>query len=210
MAPHVQPELHLFEVYDIGNDGDDDLSHHYLPNFKQLQLGFQMSQRGTKKKENHLNTISKMMGTLVQVQLYTFSYRKALFRPQIMPKIADWGVKTAKIAKSKNMLGPKRQHFQNPTDKISSEQLRKVEKIKPFSHSRASKKNIKKGHKTSIFLVLGNLTHIYFSRSSPSLSPTAATSLFLLLLSGSPARLCRKLSLILAASFYQRLLFLTL
>ena len=118
----------------------DDLSHHYLPNFKQLQLGFQMSQRGTKKKENHLNTISKMMGTLVQVQLYTFSYRKALFRPQIMPKIADWGVKTAKIAKSKNMLGPKRQHFQNPTDKISSEQLRKVEKIKPFSHSRASKK----------------------------------------------------------------------
>ena len=63
------------------------------------------------KKENHLNTISKMMGTLVQVQLYTFSYRKALFRPQIMPKIADWGVKTAKIAKSKNMLGPKRQHF---------------------------------------------------------------------------------------------------
>ena len=63
------------------------------------------------KKKNHLNTISKMMGTLVQVQLYTFSYRKALFRPQIMPKIADWGVKTAKIAKSKNMLGPKRQHF---------------------------------------------------------------------------------------------------
>ena len=92
------------------------------------------------KKENHLDTISKMMGTLVQVQLYTFSYRKALFRPQIMPKIADWGVKTAQIAKSKNMLGPKRQNFQNPTDKISSEQLRKVEKIKPFSHSRASKK----------------------------------------------------------------------
>ena len=30
----------MFEVDDIGNDGDDDLSHHYLPNFKQLKLGF--------------------------------------------------------------------------------------------------------------------------------------------------------------------------
>ena len=29
--------------------------------------------RNPPKKENHLNTISKMMGTLVQVQLYTFS-----------------------------------------------------------------------------------------------------------------------------------------
>ena len=43
------------------------------------------------KKENHLNTISKMMGTLVHVQLHTFSYRKAVIRPQNMPKTADWG-----------------------------------------------------------------------------------------------------------------------
>ena len=42
-------------------------------------------------KENHLNTISKMMGTLVHLQLYTFSYRKAVIRPQNMPKTADWG-----------------------------------------------------------------------------------------------------------------------
>ena len=42
-------------------------------------------------KENHLNTISKMMGTLVHLQLYTFSYRKAVFRPQNIPKTADWG-----------------------------------------------------------------------------------------------------------------------
>ena len=28
---HLEPELELFEVWD---DGDDDLSHHYLPNFK--------------------------------------------------------------------------------------------------------------------------------------------------------------------------------
>ena len=43
------------------------------------------------KKENHLNTISKMMGTIAQAQLYTFSSRKALYRPQKLPKIADWG-----------------------------------------------------------------------------------------------------------------------
>ena len=38
----------LFEVDDIGYDGDDDLSYHYLPNFKQLLLGFWLSERGTK------------------------------------------------------------------------------------------------------------------------------------------------------------------
>ena len=32
-------------------------------------------------KENHLHIISKMMGTLVHVQLYTFSYRKPVIRP---------------------------------------------------------------------------------------------------------------------------------
>ena len=34
--------------------------------------------RETEKKKNHLNTISKIMGTLVQPQLCTFSYREAL------------------------------------------------------------------------------------------------------------------------------------
>ena len=33
---HLQPELQLFEVDDIGDDSDDD----YLPNFKPLMLGF--------------------------------------------------------------------------------------------------------------------------------------------------------------------------
>ena len=31
---HLEPKLVLFEVNDIGDDGDDDLWHHYLPNFK--------------------------------------------------------------------------------------------------------------------------------------------------------------------------------
>ena len=37
---HLEPDLELFEVDAIGEDGDDDLSYHYLPNFKQLLLGF--------------------------------------------------------------------------------------------------------------------------------------------------------------------------
>ena len=28
---HLEPELGLFEVDDIGDDGDDDLWYHYLP-----------------------------------------------------------------------------------------------------------------------------------------------------------------------------------
>ena len=48
-------------------------------------------QEDNQKKENHLNTISKIMGTLVQVQLYTYIYRKAVIQPQNMPKSADWG-----------------------------------------------------------------------------------------------------------------------
>ena len=31
---HLEPGLELFVVDDIGDDGDDDLSHHYLPNFE--------------------------------------------------------------------------------------------------------------------------------------------------------------------------------
>ena len=48
-------------------------------------------QEDNQKKENHLNTISKIMGTLVQVQLYTYSYGKAVVQPQNVPKSADWG-----------------------------------------------------------------------------------------------------------------------
>ena len=29
---HLEPELELFEVEDIGDDGVDNLSYHYLPN----------------------------------------------------------------------------------------------------------------------------------------------------------------------------------
>ena len=34
---HLEPELELFEVDDIGDDGDDDLWQSYLPNFKTAQ-----------------------------------------------------------------------------------------------------------------------------------------------------------------------------
>ena len=38
------------------------------------------------------------------------------------------------------MLGPKLKYLQTGTDIISSEQLRKLKKIKPFGHSKAPKK----------------------------------------------------------------------
>ena len=60
---------------------------------------------GNQKKENPPNTISKMMGTLVPVQLYMFSYRKAVIRPQNMPKNADWGYYRS------NLLNPKKNEF---------------------------------------------------------------------------------------------------
>ena len=50
-------------------------------------------------------------------------------------------------------------YFKNPTGIFSSEQLRKVESVKPFGHSRASK-IMKKCHILTIFPVLGKLTHI--------------------------------------------------
>ena len=82
------------------------------------------------------------MGTLVQVQLYMFSYRKGLFRPQKLPK--------------KNKILGKTNIFWTLVNKISSEQLRKLEKIKPFSHSKTSK--IKElGHYLLIFPVLGKV-----------------------------------------------------
>ena len=37
------------------------------------------------------------------------------------------------------MLGPKQKYFQTGTHIISSEQLRKLEEIKPFGHSKAPK-----------------------------------------------------------------------
>ena len=40
------------------------------------------------KTENNQKTISKMMGTLVQVQLHMFSYKKNLFSAQKLAKIA--------------------------------------------------------------------------------------------------------------------------
>ena len=40
LLAHLEPELELFEVDDIGNNCDDDLLNHYLPYFRQLLLGF--------------------------------------------------------------------------------------------------------------------------------------------------------------------------
>ena len=90
----LEPELELFEVWEINvrrviiiANGINSQTPK-LP--RALTLVLDELERN-QKKENHLHTISKMMGTLVHVQLYTFSYRKPVIRPQNMPKIADWG-----------------------------------------------------------------------------------------------------------------------
>ena len=55
-----------------------------------------------------------------------------------MPKIRFWA-KNGKIFKNKKkLLGSKLKYFQTLRDIISSEQLSKLEKIKPFGHSKAS------------------------------------------------------------------------
>ena len=88
-----------------------------------------------------------MMGTLVQVQLYTFIYRKALFRPQIVPKIANWGLRADKIAKSKKYASTKKKVF---LECKRQNVFRALEKLK----------KIKKSHILTIFPFLGKLTHI--------------------------------------------------
>ena len=61
--------------------------------------GSRQAREELKKKENHLHTISKMMGTLVHVQLYTFSYRKPVIRPQICQKQLKYQIPNTNNAK---------------------------------------------------------------------------------------------------------------
>ena len=71
------------KIRSLGYDGTTNHHHHHRQSH-QLQTALTRvldELERNKKKENHLNTISKMMGTLVHVQLYTFSYRKHVIRP---------------------------------------------------------------------------------------------------------------------------------
>ena len=57
-----------------------------------------------------------------------------------LPKNLISGKKRNFFKNPKKFPGPKQKYFQTPTDKISSEQLTKLQKIKPFGHSKAPKK----------------------------------------------------------------------
>ena len=57
------------------------------PKLQTALAGVLVELERNQKKENHLNTISNMMGTLDQAQLYTFSSRMASNRPQKLQKI---------------------------------------------------------------------------------------------------------------------------
>ena len=83
------------------------------------------SSKSSKKRENHLNTISKMMGTLVHLQLYTFSYRKAVIWPQNMPKTADWGWNQSKLGYLKMAPQVQPKCFWHPKHMINNWQLKK-------------------------------------------------------------------------------------
>ena len=90
----LEPELELFEVWEINVRQIIIIANGINSQTPKLQraLTWVLDElERNQKKENHLHTISKMMGTLVHVQLYTFSYRKPVIRPQNMPKTADWG-----------------------------------------------------------------------------------------------------------------------
>ena len=65
----LEPELELFEVWEI-------MVRQIIITIIKLQTALARvldELERNQKKENHLNTISKMKGTYVQVQLYTFS-----------------------------------------------------------------------------------------------------------------------------------------
>merc|ERR1712208_267847 len=59
---------------------------------------------------------------------------------QRLPKNSILGQKQNFFKNPKKFPGPKQKYFQTATDKISSEQLTKLQKIKPFGHSKAPKK----------------------------------------------------------------------
>merc|ERR1711952_137802 len=89
----LEPQLAMFEVWEINANGINSQT----PKLQTALARVLDKLERNQKKENHLHTISKMMGTLVHVQLYTFSYRKPVIRPQNMPKTADWGKKRSKL-----------------------------------------------------------------------------------------------------------------
>ena len=60
-----------------------------------------------------------------------------------LPKKLISGKKQIFFKNPKKFPGPKQKYFQTLTDKISSEELTKLQKIKPFGHSKAPKKEKK-------------------------------------------------------------------
>ena len=77
----LEPELELFEVWEINVRQIIIIANGINSQTPKLQtaLAWVLDElERNQKKENHLNTISKMMGTLVHLRLYTFSYRKAV------------------------------------------------------------------------------------------------------------------------------------
>ena len=87
----LEPELELFEVLEIMVR---QIIITIIPNFKQLKLNFQMSQREKNKNRKIIYTeFPRLWAHQFCVWFYTFSYREAVIRPQNMPKNADCQIK---------------------------------------------------------------------------------------------------------------------
>ena len=62
-----------------------------LPERRSLSVTCLAKSRCPKALNTRIANLKKIMGTKVQAQLYTVSFRKAIYRPQKLLKIADWG-----------------------------------------------------------------------------------------------------------------------
>ena len=87
----LEPELELFEVWEINVRQIIIIANGINSQTPKLQTALARVLDELERNQKKGKSISKMMGTLVQVQLYTFSSRMALYRPQKLPKITVWG-----------------------------------------------------------------------------------------------------------------------
>ena len=134
----LEPELELFEVWEISVRQIIIIANGINSQTSKLEraLAWVLDElEGNQRKENHLHTIFKMIGTLVHVQLYTFSYRKPVIRPQNMPKTADW--KRSKLWYFK--MGPQVQPkcFRHLQHMRNNWELRKRGYLIRFGHTEA-------------------------------------------------------------------------
>ena len=101
------------------------------------------------------------MGTLVHVQLYTFSFRKAEIRPRNMPKTADW-VTSVKIMVLKNgPTGPTKVYLAWAIYNIQPTIGKMGLSRQVWSHGSSIKKNDKTAKITALHKLTTHICYAY-------------------------------------------------